>query len=634
MCGIAGIFDPAGEGEVAPQLLEAMNAAQFHRGPDDGGVHTEPGLGLGHRRLAILDLSPAGHQPLFDAAGQVGVVFNGEIYNFRELQAELEAQGYVFRSRCDTEVLVHAWSAWGERCVDRLRGMFAFAIWDRRQRTVFLARDRLGIKPLYYTKLAGGRVAFASELKALTGLPGFDRQLAPAAVEEFFAFGYVPDPGTIFRGTYKLPPGHTLTLRRGEPVPAPRAYWDVAFAENGHLGSDGELQEALIERLGEAVRIRQVADVPLGAFLSGGVDSSAVVALMARGGGGPVRTNAIAFGDPRFNEAAYAQTVAEHCGADHRVRQVDPADFSLLDRLSGVYDEPFADSSAIPTYRVCELARERVTVALSGDGGDETFGGYRRYRWHVQEERLRRLLPGPLRRPLFGALGRAYPKLNRAPRYLRAKATFQALAMDAYEAYMDSVAVVKAPIRQRLFSSRFRSELQDYRATEVLRGHARNAPDHPLQRAQYLDLKTYLPGDILTKVDRASMAHSLEVRVPVLDHQLVDWAAGLSPGQTLRGGEGKHVLKQALRPYLPEDVLFRRKMGFAVPIAAWFRGPLRDHLRQTLLGPELLDTGLFAPAEVRRLVDQHQSGQWDHSAPLWALLVFAQFQRRFLETGS
>jgi len=633
MCGIAGILELQGRGAVDPALLEAMNAAQYHRGPDDGGVHTEPGLGLGHRRLAILDLSPAGHQPLFNAEGTVGVVFNGEIYNFRELQAELEGLGYAFRSRCDTEVIVHAWSAWGARCVERLRGMFAFGLWDRPRQTLFLARDRLGIKPLHYTRLGDGRLAFASELKALSGLPGFSRQLEPQAVEAFFAFGYVPDPETVFRGTRKLAPGHTLTLRRGEPVPEPRAYWDVPFGE-ARAESEQDAQAELIERLAQAVRIRQVADVPLGAFLSGGVDSSAVVAMMARSGDGPVRTNSIAFGEPGFDEADYAEAVARHCRADHRVRRVDPDDFSLLDRLGAVYDEPFADSSAIPTYRVCELARERVTVALSGDGGDETFAGYRRYRWHVQEELLRRRLPAALRRPLFGALARAYPKLNRAPRFLRAKATFQALAMDSLDAYLDSVAVVKAPIRARLFSPRFRSELQGYDAAEVLRRHARNAPDHPLQRAQYLDLKTYLPGDILTKVDRASMAHSLEVRVPILDHELLGWAAGLSPEQTLRGGQGKYVLKQALRPYLPEDVLFRPKMGFAVPLAAWFRGPLRDRVRHALLGPELLDTGLFAPEEVRRLVDQHQAGRWDHSAPLWALLTFAGFQRRLLETGS
>ena len=633
MCGIAGIFDPTAQRPVDAGQLEAMNAAQFHRGPDDGGVHTEPGLGLAHRRLAILDLSAAGHQPLFNPEGTVAVVYNGEIYNFRELQAELTDLGYRFRSRCDTEVLVHAWSAWGPRCVERLRGMFAFALWDRPRQTLFLARDRLGIKPLYYARLSDGRLAFASELKALATLPGFSRKLAASAVESFFAFGYVPDPDTVFEGTRKLAPGHTLTWRRGEAVAEPAAYWDVPFAD-GAPGYGAATEDELIERLAEAVRIRQVADVPLGAFLSGGVDSSAVVAMMARSSPEPVRTNAIAFGDPRFDEAAYAEAVARHCGTDHQVRQVDPDDFGLLERLGAVYDEPFADSSAIPTYRVCELARSRVTVALSGDGGDESFAGYRRYRWHVQEERLRRRLPAALRRPLFGALGRAYPKLNRAPRFLRAKATFQALAMDPLEAYLDSVAVVKAPIRARLFSARFRSELQGYRATEVLRGHARNGPDHPLQRAQYLDFKTYLPGDILTKVDRASMAHSLEVRVPILDHQLVAWAAGLSPEQTLRGGEGKHVFKQALRPHLPEDVLFRRKMGFAVPLAGWFRGPLREQLRRTLLGPELLDTGLFDPAEVRRLVDQHQAGQWDHSAPLWALLVFAGFQRRFLEAGA
>ncbi|MEF8982860.1 asparagine synthase (glutamine-hydrolyzing), partial [Thiohalorhabdus sp.] len=513
----------------------------------------------------------------------------------------------------------------------RFRGMFAFAVWDREGETLFLARDRLGIKPLHYALLSDGRLLFASELKAVVDHPDFPRDLDPEAVEDYFAFGYVPDPRTIFRRARKLAPGQRLTVRRGQRVPEPETYWDLTF-EPGAAGGDPEGE--LIERLDEAVRVRQVADVPLGAFLSGGVDSSAVVAMMARNAREPVQTSSISFGDKAFNEASYAEQVARRYSTDHAVREVSPDDFDLVDRLAGLYDEPFADSSAMPTYRVCELARSRVTVALSGDGGDETFAGYRRYRWYLQEEKVRRLLPGPLRQPVFGALGTLYPKLNRAPRYLRAKATFQSLALDPLDGYLDSLSVVKAPQRALIYSDRFRSELAGYTATEVLRGHAANAPDHPLLRVQYLDLKTYLPGDILTKVDRASMAHSLEVRVPVLDHHLVEWAAGLPAGLKMHRGEGKAVFKRSLRPYLADDILYRRKMGFAVPLAAWFRGPLRDHVRAALLGPELLDTGLFDPDGVRRLVDEHQSGKWDHSAPIWSLLMFAGFQRRYLETGA
>ncbi len=628
MCGIAGVFDTRGRRDIPGSLIERMNAVQFHRGPDDGGVHLEPGLGLGHRRLAILDLSPAGHQPFFNDAGDVGVVYNGEIYNFVALRNELQGLGYSFRSQCDTEVIVHAWSAWGEACVERFRGMFAFALWDRQRETLFLARDRVGIKPLYYALLPDGQLVFGSELKALAEHPDLPREIDPHAVEEYFAFGYVPDPRCILRAARKLPPGHCLALRRGATPGEPRPYWQLHFPETFHAGDADDLGAELIERLREAVEIRRIADVPLGAFLSGGVDSSAVVAMMAQAGSEPVMTSSISFGNPEFDESRYARMVAEQYHTDHQCREVSPDDFSLIDRLVDLYDEPFADSSAMPTYRVCELARSRVTVALSGDGGDEGFAGYRRYRWHLHEERVRRLLPAAVRQPVFGLLGRMYPKLNRAPRYLRAKATFQQLALDPLEGYLDSLSVVKAPIRSRIYSRRFRAELQGRGAVEVLRQHARNGPDHPLLRAQHLDFKTYLPGDILTKVDRASMAHSLEVRVPVLDHPLMEWAAGLPPALKLRRGEGKYLFKRALQPYLPDDILYRRKMGFAVPLDAWFRGPLREHVRATLTGPELLDTGLFDPAALQRLVDEHEARHWDHSAPIWALLMFAGFQRR------
>lgn len=629
MCGIAGVFDTRGRRDIPRELIEEMNAAQFHRGPDDGGVYMEPGLGLGHRRLAILDLSPAGHQPLFDEEGTVAVVYNGEIYNFLELQSELESLGYRFRSRCDTEVIVQAWKAWGEACVDRFRGMFAFAIWDLGRETLFMARDRLGIKPLYYALLPDGQLVFASELKAVMLHPGVPRDIDPRAVEEYFAFGYVPDPRTIFKGVHKLPPGYRWTIRRGAEAASPVSYWSLRFTDQFHAGNRDELGEELVSRMREAVDIRRIADVPLGAFLSGGVDSSAVVAMMAESRDDAVLTSSISFGDPAFNESAYAAAVARQYGTDHSVREVSPDDFSLVDRLAGLYDEPYADSSAMPTYRVCELARSRVTVALSGDGGDEGFGGYRRYRWHCREEQVRRLLPAALRRPVFGACGAIYPKLNKAPRFLRAKATLQSLAMDPLDGYMDSVSVVKEPIRRRLFSAAFQKNLQDYRAVEVLRQHAGNGPDHPLLKAQYLDFMTYLPGDILTKVDRASMAHSLEVRVPLLDHQFVEWAAGLPPAMKLRGGEGKYLLKHALRERLPHDILYRRKMGFAVPLSAWFRGPLRERARETLLGPEILDSGLFDPDGLRRILDQHEARHWDHSAPIWSLLMFAGFLRQF-----
>lgn len=628
MCGVTGIFDCRERREPPRALLARMNDSQLHRGPDQGGLHVEPGLGLGHRRLSIIDLA-GGLQPLFNEDHSVVVVYNGEIYNFEALSAQLRAGGHVFRTHCDTEVIVHAWEAWGPHCVERFRGMFAFAIWDRNRETLFLARDRLGVKPLYYAFLPDGHLIFASELKALYLHPGLPRQLDPWAVEDYFAYGYVPEPRTILTHARKLPPGHHLTVRRGQAVPVePREYWDVPFVP-GAPARTADLQVELIERLREAVRIRLIAEVPLGAFLSGGVDSSAVVAMMAGLSAEPVNTCAIAFADPRFNESSFAAEVALRYHTNHRVASVDPDDFGLLDKLAELYDEPYADSSAMPTYRVCELARRQVTVALSGDGGDENLAGYRRYRWHRAEERLRSTVPLRLRRSLFGLLGRVYPSLERAPRVLRAKSTLQALARDTLEGYFHCVCIVADDMRAQLFSASFRRQLQGYRAVDVLRYHAQRAPtDHPLSLVQYLDMKTYLVGDILTKVDRASMAHGLEVRVPLLDHQLVEWLSSLPPRLKLHGAEGKFLFKRALAPYLPQDILYRPKMGFAVPLAAWFRGPLRERLHAAVLGPVLAQSGIFERGYLIQLLAQHQCEARDYSATLWSLLMFEAFLRR------
>jgi asparagine synthase (glutamine-hydrolysing) len=626
MCGITGIFDTRGRRDVDRGVLTRMNESQHHRGPDAGGLHVEPGLGLGHRRLSIIDVS-TGQQPLYNEDHTVCIVFNGEIYNFQELVPELQALGHTFRTRSDTEVIVHAWEAWGPDCVKRLRGMFAFALWDRKCETLFLARDRMGVKPLYYTVTPGGLCLFGSELKSLLAHPTLATEIDPLAVEEYFAYGYVPEPRTIFKSVHKLPPGYALTVRRGQAAQQPVEYWDVPFKPASALTED-EAREELISRLRESVKIRLISEVPLGAFLSGGVDSSAVVAMMAGLLKEPVVTCSIAFGDAEFNEAAYAQKVAEQYRTRHHVEEVDPDDVSLVDRLASVYDEPYADSSAIPTYRVCELARKRVTVALSGDGGDENFGGYRRYRWHMNEERVRSLLPLQLRKPVFGLLGQLYPKADWAPRVFRAKSTFEALSRSSVEAYFHSVSILHDGMRRNLFSPRLRRELQGYEAVEVLKRHAARAPtDHALSLIQYLDLKTYLVGDINTKVDRAGMAHALEVREPLMDHPLVEWLSTLAPALKLRNGEGKYLLKKSLEPYLPADILYRRKMGFAVPLAKWFRGPLRHAVRDAVLGPVLADTGWFNDLYLRRLVQEHQSGRRDHSAPLWTLMMFESFLR-------
>ncbi|MBK1727387.1 XrtA/PEP-CTERM system amidotransferase [Halorhodospira neutriphila] len=633
MCGLAGILvGRADEPGARAGLLERMNAAQAHRGPDQSGAHHEARVSLGHQRLSIIDLA-AGQQPLANEDGDVLTVYNGEIYNHEPLRRELQERGHRFRTRCDTEVIVHAWEEWGERCVERLRGMFSLAVWDRRRGRLFLARDRLGIKPLCYAELPDGRLLFASEIKALLACPELPRTLDPAAVEEYFAFGYVPEPRSLFAAVRKLPPGHTLTVTPGLPLGEPRQYWDVAFEADPAWGEEAAA-EALLERLREAVRLRMAADVPLGAFLSGGVDSSAVTALMSELSDRPVDACSIGFGERRYDEAEHARAVAGHLGLRHHLDTVEPERFALIDELARLYDEPFADSSALPTYEVSRLTRCRVTVALSGDGGDELLAGYRRYRGYAREQRLRGRLPAPLRRAVFGPLGRCYPKADWAPRALRGKATFQALAADPVTGYLRSVALLDDASRRRLFSGRLRGELQGYHAGEVLRRHAAatHAPERdPVAFAQYLDLKTWLPGDILTKVDRASMAHALEVRVPLLDHQLVEWAATLPSSLKVRGGEGKYLLKRALEPRLPRGALYRRKQGFELPVAEWLRGPLRGRLRGAVLGERLADSGLFDPGCLRRLVDEHQAGRANHARALWSLLMFESFLRQRVE---
>ena len=631
MCGITGIFDSRGRRDIARSVLHRMNESQLHRGPDEGDLHIEAGVGFGHRRLSIIDLS-TGQQPLFNEDGSVVVVFNGEIYNYQELIPELQALGHTFRTRSDTEVIVHAWESWGEKCVTRFRGMFAFALWDRNQETLFLARDRLGVKPLHYALLDDGMFLFGSELKSLLAHGGVRRDIDPLAVEEYFALGYVAEPRTIFIQARKLEPAHTLCIRRGRAVAQPKCYWDVRFSLDCSMDTT-EACERLRSLMQESVRLRMISEVPLGAFLSGGVDSSAVVATMAGISTTPVNTCSIAFADPAFNESEFALSVARQYATNHRVETVESDDFDLIDELARHYDEPYADSSAIPTYRVCQLARKHVTVALSGDGGDETFGGYRRYRLHMMEERMRAALPLSLRRPVFGALGHLYPKADWAPRVFRAKTTFQAMARNSVEAYFHSMSFVSDDMRSMLYSGSLKSKLGGYDASDVFLRHAAKAEtDDPLALIQYIDLHTYLVGDINTKVDRASMAHSLEVREPLMDHQLVEWMATLPSSLKLRGSEGKFLLKKAMEPQLSDDILYRPKMGFAVPLARWFRGPLRKRVRDALTGGRMADTGLFNSGAIEKILQQHESGMRDHSTPLWTLLMFDAFLRNVVDS--
>ena len=616
MCGIAGIFHLDTPKPVDPARLTAMTDAMVHRGPDGAGVWTAQGIGLAHRRLSIIDVEGS-PQPMTSDA--LTVTYNGEIYNFADVRAELQATGAVFVTGGDTEVLLHGWRAWGPALLDRLNGMFAFALYDARSQSLFLARDRLGVKPLHYARLPDGSVAFASELKGLLAHPAVRRELSPQAIEDYFALGYVPDDACMIAGVEKLAGGHHLTLTRGKPLPRPVKWWDVDFS-NRSTRSLRALEEEMRSRLSDAVTSRMVADVPLGAFLSGGVDSSTVVAMMAAVSRGPVETCAIGFDSAAHDETRYAAQIAERFATRHRSRIVAADDYAAAATVARMFDEPFADASALATWRVAQLARETVTVALSGDGADEIFAGYRRYKFQAAEERVRALVPPEWREPVFGALARHYPKADWAPQMLRAKSTFAALAMGSGEAYARAVGITGPGERAALFSEAFKRSLQGHRAEDRYVAAMAAAPARdPLDRAQYADLKIWLPGDILTKVDRTSMAVSLEAREPLLDHRLVEFAATLPASMRLRGGTGKWLMKRSMRGTLPDDILYRRKMGFVTPVSAWFRGPLSGEARRLA---SLADTGWFERATIERVAEDHIAGRRDHGRLLWQLAMF------------
>ncbi len=597
-----------------------MCDAIAHRGPDGHGVWTGPGVGLGHRRLSIIDLEGS-PQPMASADGRAILIFNGEIYNFRELREQLRALGAEFRTDGDSEVILAAWQRWGPDCLPRLNGMFAFAIYDLEARSLFLARDRLGVKPMFMAELPDGSIAFASELKALLAHPMLRREVDPLAVEDYLAWGYVPDTRCILSGVTKLPAGHSLLLTHGKPMPQPQCWWDVSFAQR-RKGSVADLEAELLHLLRQSVTSRMVADVPLGAFLSGGVDSSSVVALMSEASREPVRTCSIGFDVAALDESDYAREIAQLFSTDHRSRVVSPDDFDSVDILAGVFDEPFADASALPTWRVCQLARETVTVALSGDGADEALAGYRRHIFQRAEDRIRRLIPSAMRSPLFGTLGAIYPKADWAPRPLRAKATFQSLAGSSEEGYARALGYAPPELRERLYSDAFLKLRGDYRAEQPLEQLMRDAPARSgLDRAQYADLKAWLPGDILTKVDRTSMSVGLEVREPLLDYRLIEFAATLPEAMRISKGQGKWLMKQAMRRYLPEDILYRPKQGFVTPIAQWFRGPLAGEARAISQSSALARTGWFDARALGAIADAHVSGISDHGRLLWQLLM-------------
>ncbi|MBH5322760.1 XrtA/PEP-CTERM system amidotransferase [Aurantiacibacter sediminis] len=620
MCGIAGLFHLGTIKPVDPQRVKRMCDVLAHRGPDGSGVWTAPGVGLGHRRLSIIDIAGS-PQPMQSADERAMIVFNGEIYNFRAVRKELEERGAQFRTEGDTEVILAAWQQWGEDCVKHLDGMFAFAIYDRADRTLFLARDRLGVKPLFFTELSDGSLAFASELKGLLAHPLLRRDVDPRAIEDYMTWGYVPDHRSILYGVHKLPAGHTLLLKHDSPLPKPQQYWDVSF-ERRHKAKPRDLEAELLHHLQQAVESRMVADVPLGAFLSGGVDSSTVVAFMAESSRGKVKTCSIGFDVESADETSYAEQVAQLFNTDHASRMVSSDQFDAIETIAGMFDEPFADASALPTWRVCQLARESVTVALSGDGADEAFAGYRRQVFHAHEERIRSYLPDGLRHRVLKPLGNAFPKLDWAPRPLRAKTTLQSLAGNGPEAYARALSVTPPEIRMQVFSEDQIGLMRGYRAEHPFMDLMANAPVRSgLDAAQYADLKFWLPGDILTKVDRTSMAVSLEAREPLLDHRLVEFAAGLPEGLRVRGGQGKYMLKKAMERYLPKDILYRPKQGFVTPIAEWLRGPLAGKARGIAKSAMLARTGWFDNEKLAQLSEAHIAGKSDHSRLLWQLIM-------------
>lgn len=624
MCGIAGYFD--GQALTPPGILQAMTRTLVHRGPDGEGYHVEDGVGLGHRRLSIVDLG-GGAQPMANEDGTIHVVFNGEIYNHLELRTDLMDRGHVFRTRSDTEVLVHLYEEEGERLVERLNGMFAFAIHDARRRRLVLARDRLGIKPLYYA-LRGDRLVFGSELKAILVHPDVPRRLDMTALSDYLSFLYVPAPKTIFQDIFKLLPGHTLVMEPATP-PRVRCYWRPRFDPDPGGRTLEETVEELRSLLTTSVHRRLMSDVPLGAFLSGGVDSSAVVHLMVEAGVDTPRTTTIGFEVEGFDERPRARRVAGTLGTDHVERLVTPDALSVVDALAYHFDEPFADVSAVPTYYLSQVTRERVTVALSGDGGDETHAGYRRYWFEGLENRIRQWIPGRPGRALAGVLGRLYPRAHWLPQRLRARTLLLNLADDPAHAYYRSVTQMSEGEKKRLLAPPRVEALRGYDSSEAFRKLYEGIDAHdPVSRAQGVDLLTYLPDDILTKVDRASMAHSLEMRVPFLDHEAVELAGRIPADWKLNGRQHKYVLKKALRGRVPDEVLDGPKKGFEVPLKHWFRTDLAP-LAESLCDREAV-VAHFRPDAVRRLVREHRSGLADHSVALWTLVMFDRWAERYL----
>jgi len=628
MCGIAGII--AATGKVLKHAVEPLIAAQQHRGPDGAGVWADDVCALGHRRLAIIDLSATGRQPLSNEDGTVWITFNGEIYNFQALRQALAGLGHTFHTRTDTEVIVHAYEQWGTACVERLRGMFAFGLWDQRQRRLFLARDRVGKKPLFYTQ-SQGRFLFASELQGLLADPGVPRAVHLPALDAYLSWGYVPAPQTAFRDIYKLPPAHWLTLDLTPTGPVVRIepYWTLAYGPKFHLCEE-EAAAALHEKLTEAVRLRMISDVPLGAFLSGGIDSSIVVGLMAGLSDRPVQTFSIGFKEAAYNELEHARRVAQRWSTKHSECIVQPDALAILPKLVRHYGEPYADSSAIPTFYVSQMTRASVTVAFNGDGGDESFAGYERYLGNRLAEWIQRVPGGAwsarvLSRVLPDALD---PKnrLRNARRFLQMATRPMAQRYGHWMGYFGEAA------KQQLYSENFHALLAAEQPDDWMAGLFAAVHDlDPVEAAMAVDVQSYLPYDLLVKVDITSMANSLEARSPFLDHEVMEFAARLPVAMKLHGGTSKRLLKRAFADLLPPANVHRRKMGFGVPVGEWFRGPLCPLLEDALLSEQASKRGYFHPEALRRLVTEHLQRQADHTFALWNLLMLELWHRECID---
>lgn len=627
MCGISGIAYANHLRPVDSDQLRGMGEAIVHRGPDGGGTFCAPGVGLAHRRLSIIDLE-GGKQPLGNEDGSVQVVFNGEIYNYRELRHQLEGKGHRFATHSDTEVLVHLYEDVGDSLVEQLRGMFAFALWDERKKRMLLARDRVGIKPLYFLR-DNEKLLFSSELKGILAYEGVSREIDAGSLEDYLAYGMVSGTRTIFHGIEKLGPGHVLSVEPGKWNSPPRRYWQLHFSSDDTF-SEEQWTQAVRAKVEESVQRHLIADVPVGAFLSGGIDSTVVTAMAAQLLNQPILTFSIGFRESQFNELPYARQVAQQYGT-HHVEEIVTADAaSLLDQLCWHYDEPFADSSAIPTMLVSRLASQHVKVVLSGDGGDEAFGGYSRYPHDLREGRIRDYLPAWLRHRILQPLALAWPKSDWLPRYLRAKTALTNLSLDADAAYANTLASCRLPLRHQLLSADVVRQLNGHRPETGLRHAFQEGRSDPLTSMLSADFATFLPDDYLVKVDRASMAYGLEVRPPLLDHELLEMSARIPSRYKIRRGESKWIFKQACDDLLPQGFRKRPKQGFEIPVDSWLRGPLQEMFRETVLNSGGPAAPFLDLQQVEIALDQHVSGRRRLGQTLWSLLVLTRWAELFL----